>query len=62
MKYNEIKQVIQNLALSQGFYGRILRSLNEVQKNDPETFGQVVEELESQNFNDALDVVLYFEQ
>lgn len=61
MKYNEIKQVIQSLARSQGFYGRLLSALNEAEENDPERFQEIVDELERQGFTEVLDVVLYFE-
>ena len=61
MKYNEIKQVIQNLSQSQGFYGRLLNAMNEAEENDIDQFNNMVEYLELQNFNDAVDIVLFFE-
>ena len=47
---------IKSLALSQGFYGRILRSLDEMD-------GEELELLKADlpHFKDSLDVVSYFE-
>lgn len=61
MTYNEIKQVIQNLSKSQGFYGRLLEQMNEVEENDIDQFNHMADYLESQNFKDPVDVVLFFE-
>lgn len=61
MKYNEIKQVIQSLAQSQGFYGRLLHQINDVEENDIDEFNQMADYLESQNFKDPVDIVLFFE-
>ena len=62
MKREQIMQVIRSLAKSQGFYGRLLRDIQELQKNDPEEADRLLSMLEAQKFNDALDVILYFEQ
>ena len=62
MKREQIMQVIRNLAKSQGFQGRLLYDIQELQKNDPEEADRVLSVLEAQKFNDALDVILYFEQ
>ena len=61
MKYNEIIQVIKNLSKAQGFYGRLLRTINETEENDIDQFNNLVDYLESQNFKDAVDIVLFFE-
>lgn len=53
MKRNEILETIQNLAKSQGLYGRILREIN----TDP----TILDELEKQNFKDSLDLILFIE-
>ena len=60
MKYEEIKEVIKSLARSQGFYGRQLRFLEEVEKNE-EQFEEVKKVLEGQNFKEPLDIVMWFE-
>ena len=58
MNREQIMQTIRELARSQGFYGRLYESLQELA---PEEFSATMEELEAQNFNDTLDLVLYFE-
>lgn len=61
MKMAEILVAIRTLAHSQGFYGRLYRSIMEAQENNPDTYGEIVAELEAQNFGGAVDMVLYFE-
>lgn len=58
MKMNQIMDTIKMLSMSQGFYGRLYRQIMEL---DAEDYDRVAEELESQNFSDAVDMVLYFE-
>ena len=62
MSREQIMLVIRRLASSQGFYGRLLHNIQELQKNDPEEADRVFSVLEAQKFNDVLDVILYFEQ
>ena len=62
MKMNQILAEIQSLACSQGFYGRLLRDLMEIKKNDAARYNRIKKELEAQHFGDAVDMVLYFEQ
>lgn len=61
MKMEQILAAIRTLSHSQGFYGRLYRSIVEMQENDPDTYEEVVEQLEAQKFGDAVDMVLYFE-
>ena len=61
MDRNDILNVIAELAYSQGFYGRLLRSIRELEDSDPEAYEEAMCELEAQNFSEPLDVVLYFE-
>lgn len=61
MKINEIKDVIKSLAQSQGFYGRLLASMETMEEMYPQDWEKVVAELESKNFKDSVDLVLYFE-
>lgn len=58
---NEIISTIKSLAQSQGFYGRLLGYLISVKDNDPDKYDRIVKELESQNFKDPVDMILYFE-
>lgn len=61
MKINDILNEIRELANSQGFYGRLLRDLIELKENDLESYNSIKEELESQNFHDTLDLIMYLE-
>lgn len=47
---------IKALALSQGFYGRILQRVNEMDAGEIERLKNTLPQ-----FNDSLDVVFYFE-
>lgn len=58
MKRDEILRHIKELARSQGFYGRLLESIEEASKEDRENF---LASLEAQNFNDVIDLILYLE-
>jgi len=62
MTMSEILNAIYSLSQSQGFYGRLLRDLLQMKKNDPERYESVKQELEAQKFGDTVDMVLYFEQ
>lgn len=61
MKMKDILNAIKELANSQGFYGRLLRDLTELKQNDLESYNNIKEELESQNFHDTLDLIMYLE-
>lgn len=61
MNIIEIIEVIQLLSHSQGFYGRLLERILDAKANDPDSFEGIKKELESQNFKDSVDVVMYFE-
>ena len=58
MNEQEILDTIRDLSKSQGFYGRLLRRLQEC---DGDTYNQIMDELVAQRFNDPLDLILYFE-
>lgn len=49
---------IIELMNSQGFYGRLYRTVNSLSDDGYET---LYEQLEQQNFNDSVDVVLWLE-
>ena len=61
MKMEEIKSTIKSLASSQGFYSRLLASMETMEEMFPKDYEEVVKELESQNFQNAVDLVMYFE-
>ena len=58
MSYEEFLKNIETLSLSQGYYGRLLRQLEDL---DDEELEKVKTKIESQHFNDMLDIVMYFE-
>ena len=61
MKIKEIKETIKLLANSQGFYGRLLASMETMEEMFPNDYEELVTELESQNFENAVDLIMYFE-
>ena len=61
MSWREVIDVIKMLAHSQGFYGRLLRSIEEQYEKDYENWEAFMQYLEEQKFKDALDVVMFFE-
>ena len=61
MKMDEILDAISYLASSQGFYGLLLCDLMEAKKNDPEWYGEIVNQLEDRKFGSVVDMVLFFE-
>ena len=61
MKMNEIINVIEMLSHSQGFYGRLLRSILELKQENETGYNELKHYLESQNFSDSLDVIMFFE-
>ena len=58
MKRQEIYATIKMLAKSQGFYGRILEAIDNMDEFEAYDFWY---ELEKQGFKDAVDMVLFFE-
>lgn len=58
MKRNEIMEWIKKLAASQGFYGRLLQAINDMDNNDKNAF---FEHLEAQNFTGPVDLIMYIE-
>lgn len=58
MNEKQILDTLETLACSQGFYGRLLDSINSLEYED---YRDLMNELEKQNFKDALDIVMYFE-
>ena len=61
-EFNDVIDIINTLSHSQGFYGRLLRDIYELKKYEPEMFAMFVDEIESQNFTNTLDIVMYFER
>lgn len=61
MGREQILQAIQELAYSQGFYGRLLRAFRELEEEDPDRYEEAMQVLEAQNFGDTVEMVMYFE-
>lgn len=58
MKMEDIIKLIRELAKSQGFYGRLLENILEL---DDESYKELAGLWESKNFADGLDFILYIE-
>ena len=56
MDKQQIWDALHELAMSQGFYGRLIRDINESGRKD-----EILQELEDKNFGDRLDLILFFE-
>jgi hypothetical protein len=56
MKANEILETIKMLAKSQGFYGRLINAIETSEERE-----NILAELESKNFKDPVDLVMFFE-
>ena len=61
MKMNDIMNEIKILSHSQGFYGRLLRNIEELKENDKQGYSKLKKYLEGQNFKTSVDMVLFFE-
>lgn len=61
MERKEIVATIKNLATVDGLYARIYKALVKVYKTDRKAFDLIMDKLEEQHFNDATELVLYFE-
>lgn len=58
MTFNQIIDGIEDLARSQGFYGRLLDDIFTLPEEDLE---RLAVEWEAQNFQDMVDFILYIE-
>lgn len=56
MSRYQIKNTLEILAKSQGFYGRLLNSIETSPYSD-----EIWQQLEDANFNDEIDIILFFE-
>lgn len=61
MNMTQILDTIKRLAQSQGFYQRLYDRIMNLKENDPKTFEDYKNLLESQKFKDEIDVILHFE-
>jgi hypothetical protein len=61
LKKSEILDGIKSLANAQGSYGRMLKSLRELEESDPEKYNKVMTKLEEKKFKDIVDFVMFIE-
>lgn len=61
MTKEQILEAIRQLGLSQGFYSRLYIRLLTLQEENPDQYNAFMDELESQQFCDPVDLVLYIE-
>ena len=61
MKINEILDTIKSLASSQGMYSRLYRDIMELKEESPFDYEELVYTLESKNFKDSLEFVMWYE-
>ena len=59
---DQVVEVIEMLSYSQGFYGRLLDEIMYIEENEPKKFEVFKDIIEKQEFEDPVDVVLFFEQ
>lgn len=57
----QVIDVIKMLSQSQGFYGRLLEEIMYIEENDPMSFEVFKDMIEKEEFENPVDVVLFFE-
>lgn len=61
MDIEAVVDVIELLADSQGFYGQLLEEILYIEENEPDKYEVFKGFIEKQEFQDPVDVVLFFE-
>ena len=61
MSMKEIMDTIKTLGKTNGFYGRLYTFFANTKRSDPFKYEEMAVALESENFADAVDVVMFFE-
>lgn len=62
MKMDDIVREIEQLAKSQGSYGRLLADLFQLKDSDPDAYNKLAIEWEKEGFETTLDLVLFLEE
>lgn len=57
----QVIEVVEMLSQSQGFYGRLLEEIKYIEENDPMSFEVFKDMIEKEEFENPVDVVLFFE-
>lgn len=58
MDRNQIMDTFRSLAMSKGFYGRLVRQIESLSESDRDA---LMSSLEEKNFADSVDLVMYIE-
>lgn len=58
---DQVIEVIEMLSHSQGFYGRLLKDINYMKEYEPDKFEDLKWILELKEFQNPVDVVMFFE-
>lgn len=61
MKREKIMETFRQLAKSQGSYGRLYENLKYLKTESPSDYNKYMEQLEGENFKDAVDLVIWLE-
>lgn len=61
MKREEILRLFRSLSKGNGYYGRLVKDLEELKEINTESYESIMLDLENQNFQTPLDVVLFVE-
>lgn len=61
MSREEIMETLIELSKSQGTYTRLVNQLLDLRDNDPIAYNDCMTELESHDFKDPIDLILYLE-
>lgn len=57
----QVIEVVEMMAQSQGFYGRLLKDIMYMKENDVDKFEEFKELIELMGFENPVDVVMFFE-
>ena len=57
----QVVEVVEMLSYSQGFYGRLLDEILYIEENEPAKFEFFKKVIEEQEFQNPVDVVMFFE-
>ena len=57
----QVIEVVEMMAQSQGFYGRLLRDIQYMQEFEKDKFEEFKELIELMGFENPVDVVMFFE-
>lgn len=60
LSFDQVIATIRELSYSQGFYGRLLRAIEDCEENDPSAYDDLRDQWDNR-FTDAVDFILYIE-